>query len=520
MKNYLLIAFLLILTVSCYQESKDKEHLDIELIEKALEIPLNNKTSNISRGLQAYSDNDNELLFNINWGQNSLQIYDIASGDFIKEIFFQSEGDKAVGRIFGFHIHNLDSIFLFNQQSSEIVMMDTANTIKSRIEYNPPEGYSNAFVHNAYFISHPILKGNELIVKTHLQGDYQKMTDEELEQKLITYSINLENGSVELLPQKYPEDYLNKGLKFYEYSMAANANQIVFSLLGDHRLFYSSINDEKELQASLVKTFTLDNLLFVARTIFPNRNITTFGSIDLQNIIPNNSIDDVSLLRFGAKYNLLEDNSAFQNLADMNIVNQLSRSNLGPDEPPRLGGQPCALAVSNCHNGSDTRTNCQAFGPGCVAPPNCSYSATTSSLQMFNMNSEYNTFTSYLPTHQLYSFRNWLETKPKGQFYSDAFYSMASHFQASLDTDLLIDIVSSSNKMSNFVNALNNNDTNYTLNQTDFNSFVSIANKSKSNSNSQIYIDLLNTLIDDVQVYKSKNVAQIKSIASEPMTIY
>lgn len=202
MKNYLLITLLLIISVSCTNEDSKKSTIDIEIVKNALVVPIDNKTSNISRGLQAYSDHKNEFLFNINWGQNSLQLYDIATGDLIKEIFFQSEGGKAVGRIFGFHVHNLDSIFLFNQQSPEIVMIDTANTIKSRIEYNPPKAYSNAFVHNAYFISHPFSKGNKLIVKTHLQGNYQKMTDEELEQKPISYSICLENGDVELLPQK------------------------------------------------------------------------------------------------------------------------------------------------------------------------------------------------------------------------------------------------------------------------------------------------------------------------------
>jgi hypothetical protein len=253
MKFTVLPIFFLLL-ISCNDKLDDKYTTNIKIKKNALEIPINNKTSNISRGLQAYSDHKNEFLFNINWGQNSLQLYDIATGDLIKRIFFQIEGDRAVGRIFGFHVHNLDSIFLFNQQSPEIVMIDTANVIKIRIEYNPPKGYSNAFVHNAYFISHPFLKGNKLIVKTHLQGNYQKMTDVELEQKPTSYSINLENGDVELLPQKYPEDYLNKGLKFYEYSMAGNANKIVFSLFGDHRLFYSSTNEGDEVQVKEVKS--------------------------------------------------------------------------------------------------------------------------------------------------------------------------------------------------------------------------------------------------------------------------
>lgn len=213
-----------------------------------------NETSNISRGLQAYSNDEDELLFDINWNRNSLQIYDVASGESIKEISFQTEGDEAVGRVFGFHVQSLDSIFLFSQQVAEIVLIDSANTIKDRISYETPDEYSNAFVHNAYFISRPILHDNKLIVKTHLQGNYKDMTAEKLQKKSISYSIDIESGAAELLNPKYPADYLNRGLKFYEYSMASNTDQLVFSFFGDHRLFYSSKNTGNTLKSKMVKS--------------------------------------------------------------------------------------------------------------------------------------------------------------------------------------------------------------------------------------------------------------------------
>lgn len=238
--------------VSCNQKQKEKVIASVSIDRMVAELPIDHKTSNISRGLQGFHHEGKDFVFNINWTQNSLQIYDVMKGEKINELFFQAEGDQQVGRIFGFHVHNFDSIFLFTQQASEIIMIDSTNRIKKRVTYELPDIYSNAFVHNAYFISYPILRKDELIVKTHLQGNYREMTDETLEEKPITYSINLNTSQVKMLSQKYPEDYLNEGLKFYEYSMAGGKRNLVFSFFGDHRLFY--VNDEGELQSKMAKS--------------------------------------------------------------------------------------------------------------------------------------------------------------------------------------------------------------------------------------------------------------------------
>jgi len=261
MSNLTSLLIILTLLSSCSTDNSRNQSTSISIKKNFLEVGVDNKTSNFSRGLQAYSNQEDEFLFNINWNQNSLQIYDLKTGNFKNEVFFQTEGNDAVGRIFGYYVHNMDSIFLFTQQTSEIILIDSASTIKSRIDYEVPGIFSNAFVHNAYFISTPILKNNELLVKTHLQGNYRSMTDEELEKKSITYSVNIESGKVELLDQKYPEDYLNEGLKFFEYSMAGNTEKVVFSFFGDHRLFYTSAANENELKSKEVKSTYLKDKL-------------------------------------------------------------------------------------------------------------------------------------------------------------------------------------------------------------------------------------------------------------------
>ncbi len=96
--------------------------------------------------------------------------------------------------------------------------------------------------------------------------------------------------------------------------------------------------------------------------------------------------------------------------------------------------------------------------------------------------------------------------------YFAAYYSLLAYFAESLDLDLLYDIVSASFEMSNFVSAMMNDDPNYVLSETNFDTFVNILQESAQNSESIDYKAIVASLVDEVQVYKSQNVQEIKSL--------
>ncbi|PTB97858.1 hypothetical protein C9994_01110 [Marivirga lumbricoides] len=275
----------------------------------------------------------------------------------------------------------------------------------------------------------------------------------------------------------------------------------------------TSLFQQIDFPASVVSSFTINNVLYVSRNLFPNRNIITYGVSDISKIKPSNNYDDISLLRFASKYNI-------PNIGIEKIKNQNASFRINPPEPPGFegGGEPCAVAVHHCNNGSTTATSCQPFDGGCRTPVSCAYSATLNKFQLNDMPNEYNTFQNNLVENQLYNFKDWLLTESTGTFYHDSYYSMSDHFKETLDFELLNDLATASFDMKVFVSAILNNDPNYVLNQTSFNKFVSIAQKSALKSESIVYKDLVNELITEVQVYKSKNTLQIKSLASEEIS--
>ncbi len=179
------------------------------------------------------------MLFNSNWNNNSLQIYDLDEQKLVKELRFEREGDQgaALGH---FHVQSLDSIFIFPERSPFIILTDTSGRIKSRIRFSLPEGYPMIFVHNSYYVSPPQIDGNELIVKARADVRVTEVAPEKLDSIALFVAINLETGVSRLLPQGFPNDYLSNGAKQLEFSAVNLTDRSVVSFMGDHRLYRSS----------------------------------------------------------------------------------------------------------------------------------------------------------------------------------------------------------------------------------------------------------------------------------------
>jgi hypothetical protein len=233
-KLYLLIIILISLS---YCKTPVKE-CHFELKKDVLNLSIDSVTSNISDGIQAFSTPTKSYLFSASWSSNSISMYDLAGETLTKKIVFQRQGPNAIGDLFGFYVHNLDSIFLFPQLVPQIFIADTSGLVYSTIEYAPPESLSVAFVHNGYFLSPPIINGNKLYLKTHLLGNYMQVSNAVLNQTPLFYSIDMSSGEVTTSNSNYPANYLRDGFRFFEYSMASSNGRLVFSFFGDHNLFY------------------------------------------------------------------------------------------------------------------------------------------------------------------------------------------------------------------------------------------------------------------------------------------
>ncbi|WP_084454329.1 DUF4221 family protein [Algoriphagus terrigena] len=255
----LIVFFVLMLTFSCKEkETESPVTWSLTPSGEKIQLPLDDSTSNVSMGLE-YFQSEKPLLFNSNRNNNSLQIYDLDGQTLVKEIRFEREGDQgtALGH---FHVQSLDSIFIFPEMSPFIILTDTSGTIKSRIRFSLPEGYPMIFVHNSYYVSPPVVRGKELIVKVRLDGNPSSINQEALDGKKLLAAINLEDGSTRLLPFGFPKDYLSNGQKQFEFSVAGNHGKTVASYMGDHQVYFSNSENEP-MQPKSAKSQYLDETM-------------------------------------------------------------------------------------------------------------------------------------------------------------------------------------------------------------------------------------------------------------------
>lgn len=252
----LLASLFSVLIFSCQEKKEETKSYSLVALGEKIILPINDSTSNISPGLEYFSA-DKPYLFNANWNNNSLQIFDLENGVLKKELVLEREGADGFEWSY-FHVHTLDSIFLFPPFGKQIVLTDTSGIIKNRIRFELPEGYSNLFPHNSYYVSPPNLNGKELIVKVRAEIRPREVTQVELNSIALSAAINLETGATRLLPHGFPSDYLSSGQKQLEYSFNFQNGKTVVSFMGDHRL-YTANSASSPLEPKAGKSQYLDD---------------------------------------------------------------------------------------------------------------------------------------------------------------------------------------------------------------------------------------------------------------------
>lgn len=222
-----------------------------------LRLGLDENTSNISEHLEYYYDQQSrkEFLFSLNTIKNEIQIYDLQNSQLVKNLTFTVEGDRGVGNISAFHVHNLDSIFLFPGNGNRMFLTDSDIKSIQRINYQVPDGYGNAIVSSTYFSAKPYLQHGKLVTKTLYQGNYSTIDNQELSTRHVSYAVVLNSGKAINLSSTYPDDYWADVKKHFQFSFSANENGNVYSFWGDHSLYLSKGLDAEWTKVSARSTY-------------------------------------------------------------------------------------------------------------------------------------------------------------------------------------------------------------------------------------------------------------------------
>lgn len=213
------------------------------------EYSLDSETSYLAEYLQ-YVDTDSiaKLCF-MNTHNNSIYIYEEETGDFVKKIIFEKEGNNGVNKVQGFSFINNDSIYVYSYNTNILYMSNQNAEVKSTIGlYDRQESSYDLIVPASYLMTNSPLKayGNSLYSAGFTSGE---TIFETTENRPVITAIDYKKGDKRHLvnyPQQYAEYNWGGGFAYRMPYFDIDSSSLIISFSADHHLTQVNISDKKE----------------------------------------------------------------------------------------------------------------------------------------------------------------------------------------------------------------------------------------------------------------------------------
>lgn len=239
--SYFIIVIILLSFTSCHKE--ESKYILKETGNRLL-FPIDNQTKNSPKTLFVYADKGNKQYLTFqNPNRNEILFYDLSSCNLEFKTSYDIEGMNGVGNIWGYYIHNLDSIFVTSRDLPEIYLTNHEGKLLKTFSYeNTEEGSTLSTYCSTSFLSMPgILKENRFFI--------MPSCNRHITPNPICATINLGTAKVNALPLTYPafpgtDNELKKaGIELY-VSRCFNTKGFVYSFYFDEDLYVTDIEHQ------------------------------------------------------------------------------------------------------------------------------------------------------------------------------------------------------------------------------------------------------------------------------------
>ncbi|MDR0795647.1 MAG: DUF4221 domain-containing protein [Tannerella sp.] len=131
------IPLFILFLFSCGGNNAGEDSVTLIKSEKTLSFQLDSETKSVILALFPYTDPDGkEYLTFQNARKNEILFYEMNTGKFLYKIKPYLEGPDGVGRLLGYHIKDLNTIYLTNRDRKPVfVVIDSTAAVKERINY-------------------------------------------------------------------------------------------------------------------------------------------------------------------------------------------------------------------------------------------------------------------------------------------------------------------------------------------------------------------------------------------------
>lgn len=197
--------------------------------------------SNYKGTMMSYWENEkgDAYFVNENRYKNSLQFYSMSSGKLLKEIILEYSGETGMSQIRGYHIHNLDSIYLSSENSYTLFLINE----KARILKKWPLRLDEAPFEFVSITRSPIHFDKE---RNTVYG--YKMPTFKLGRNIagedLGIQLDLDTGKAEII-QDYPSDYTGFYSTFHiAASVVKEGDRVIYSIPITDKIYIRSLKDK------------------------------------------------------------------------------------------------------------------------------------------------------------------------------------------------------------------------------------------------------------------------------------
>ena len=233
------------LVCSCSYKKNDRVHRteDYSLIVKADKcFNLDSETVQTTEYLQLFKSGEEIIFSFVNEYDNSIVLYDYATGENMRKIKFEREGANGINSVTSYLIINEDSIYLYDRTTHLLSLANDRSIVKDKKRINIVrclEGDS-IFAPSELFprTNSPILKiGDELLLSGTLFYEFEGENDSN---RPVMAFYNLQKNTIRY-SDSYPSMYHSGNwggsftYRFPYYTLSPN-NELVISFAADHNI--------------------------------------------------------------------------------------------------------------------------------------------------------------------------------------------------------------------------------------------------------------------------------------------
>ena len=249
-KSSILLLFLSLF--SCNDTKIGKPLVELIKTEKTLSFPLDSETKTLIVSLFPYTDSDGtEYLTFQNERKNAILFYKMNTGKFLYKIKPAMEGPDGIGQLFGYHIKDLNNIYLTGFRS-EVILIDSAAKVKERINFKTTsDGLMVTRGNSTSIIYTPIIILDNKIYLAIRNNRWA-------ERSYVSMTIDIDTKKLDFLPFEYPvfpvsSDKSKAGSIEHYFSRCFDGSNFIYSFHYDEDI-YVTTPDHKSVRKIPIKS--------------------------------------------------------------------------------------------------------------------------------------------------------------------------------------------------------------------------------------------------------------------------